>query len=267
MPQGTGPVNCVQSEVVSPLFCSAVSVSVVFRRQAVAQFDERAGVRLLAGVRVDQAALIQVFLKRQRVVAAALRRQRRDPEVADRPRRADRPVVLIERSVGGGETILPRLRRLQRGEIHAAAERPGARAETRARSGEEVGVDPAQVRGRTRRGERDAVERHRGLRLVVTVQRDRLRRIRIVRTGRDVDAGQRVERVGERIGDAPHRAVLIDVVSRNGHARLHAPDDRHAARARIGRGSGGGSRSTPSATLTSTSLLPSSSNAAEVVVW
>ena len=153
------------------------------------------------------------------------------------------------------------------GEVDAAAERTGARAEARARTGEEIGVDAAQIRRRAGRRERDAVERDRRLRFVVTVQRDRLRRIGIVRALRDVDAGQRVQRVGQRIGDAADRAVLIDVVRRHGDARDHAADDRRPAAVGLGRRACRlRAADDASGTSTSTSLLPSSSNALDVLV-
>jgi hypothetical protein len=207
--------------------------------QRVAQLEVVADVRALAGVRVGQAALVLVVLKRQRVVSGALRVEHRDPELADRTRLTELVVVLVERAVRRREHRLPGLRRLKRAEIHRAAQRAGGRAEAHTSTGEQVGVDRTQVDRRARRTERDPVERDRGLRLVVTAQRDRLRRVGIVRALRDVDAADRAEGVEQRVRDAAHRAVLIDVRRRHRHARAHGADDLQTAgvgvRARVGR--------------------------------
>ena len=229
MPHGSGVTNCVHSAEFGLIVLQRGEHQRGAVGEAVAQLHEVADVRVLAAVRVVQAALVEVMLERERAVAGALRVQQRDAELADRAGLADLIVVAVEGAVGRRELRLPRLRGLQRAEVDGTAERAGLRAEAHAGAGEQVGVDRAQVRRRARRAERDAVERDRRLRLVVAAQRDRLRRVRIVRVLRDVDAADGRERVGERVGDAAHGAGVVDVCRHDGDARAHRADDLQPA--------------------------------------
>ena len=197
--------------------------------QTVAQLDEIADVRALAAVRIVESALVQIVLEGQRAVSGALGVQQRDPELAQRSGLTDLEVVLVEGPVRRRELRLPGLRGLERAEVDRAAQRSGLRAKVHTRAGEEVGVDRAQVRRGAWSAQRDPVERHRGLRLVATAQRDRLRRVGIVGVLRHVDAADRGQGVGERVGDAAHRARVVDVGGRHGDPRAHRADDLEAA--------------------------------------
>ena len=200
--------------------------------ELVARGEHVAEDRAVAVVHVIQAARVEIQVAVGKAGVEPVHGLHRDAELAGRTGFGYGVVVAAVAARGELHLRVPAERRLQRAEVHRAAEAAERRALVDRRALEQVGGEAAQIPGRAGRVERNAVERELRLRRVVALQRDRLRRVAIVARRGDRDARELVQRVGEIGGEPALRRVLVNAGARDRRRRLgrDLPDHFQAAR-------------------------------------